>query len=128
MKNMKHVKFLGYEGGTYASFEINRELLPNGNCFEKLLVAHEGRWLDEDGMFCHPEYKFYEDVQKGLGIGLTFVKKEYSEFLNRTLFLYDFEYSPYYKLAVPATGEEIYFEIYGVDNFGACILLEEMEL
>ena len=123
---MKHVKFLGYEGGTYASFEINRELLPNGNRFEKLLIAHEGRWLDE--MFCYQEYKFCENVQKGLGVGLTFVKKEYSELFNRSLFLYDFEYSPYYKLAVPATGEEIYFEIYGVDNNGACILLEEMEL
>ena len=84
MKNIKHIKFLGYEGGTYASFEINRELRPNGNRFEKLLVAHERRWLDE--MFCYPDYKFYEDVQKSLGSGFTFIKKNILNFLIELYF------------------------------------------
>ena len=68
--------------------------------------------------------------QKDLGKGLSFVKKEYTENLNRSLFLFDFEYTSdkLHILAVPATGEEIYFEIYGVDQFGALVLLIEREL
>lgn len=126
---MELVKFLGWNG-TYAIFSIKRGILPNEKNFERVLVAHEGHWVDSDGMFCYPEYELYEDVQKGLGKGLTFVKKEYSEFLKRSLFLYEFNYEPdgNYVLAVPATGEEIYFEIYGVDQFGGLVLLVEREL
>ena len=68
--------------------------------------------------------------QKDLGKGLTFIRKEYSENRKRSLFLFDFEYvsDGNYLLAVPATGEEIYFEIYGVDQSGAMVLLVEREL
>lgn len=126
---MELVQFLGWKG-CYALFSIKREILPNGEGFDKILVAHEGHWIDSDGMICHPEYEHYEDVQKDLGKGLTFIKKEYSEFLKRSLFLFDFEYvsDGNYLLAVPATGEEIYFEIYGVDQSGAMVLLVEREL
>ena len=126
---MKLVKFVGCNG-TYASFQIERKMLPNGNRFERLLVAHEGDWIGENGMMCYPEYKFYEDVQTALGKGLVFVNKEYSDLLRRTLFLYDFERTPdtEYVLSVPATGEEIYFEIYGIDHLGAKVLLLDMEL
>lgn len=126
---MELVKFLGWNG-TYAIFSIKRGILPNEKNFERVLVAHEGHWVDSDGMLCHPEYELYEDVQKGLGKGLTFVKKEYSELLKRSLFLYEFNYEPdgNYVLAVPATGEEIYFEIYGVDQSGGLVLLVEREL
>lgn len=126
---MELVKFIGWKG-TYAFFEIKQGKLPNDMKFEGILVSHEGNWIDSDSMFCHPEFELYEDVQKGLGKGLTLVKKEYSECLNRSLFLFDFEYykKGEYILAVPATGEEIYFEIYGVDQFGALVLLVEREL
>ena len=126
---MDLVKFIGWNG-TYASFQIERKMLPNGNSFEKLLVAHEGDWIGEYGMICYPEYKAYEDVQTALGKGLVFVNKEYSELLGRSLFLYDFEHTSdaEYILSVPATGEEIYFEIYGIDHLGAKVLLLDMEL
>lgn len=126
---MELVHFLGWKE-SYALFSIKRGILPNEKHFDKVLVAHEGHWIDIDGMICHKEYELYEDVQKDLGKGLTFIKKEYSEFLNRSLFLFDFEYvsDGNYLLAVPATGEEIYFEIYGVDQSGALVLLVEREL
>ena len=126
---MELVHFLGWKE-SYALFSIKRGILPNEKHFDKILVAHEGHWVDSGGMICHPEYEHYEDVQKDLGKGLTFIKKEYSEFLKRSLFLFDFEYvsDGNYLLAVPATGEEIYFEIYGVDQSGAMVLLVEREL
>ena len=126
---MDLVKFIGYNG-SYAMFQIERKMLPNGNSFEKLLVAHEGDWIGEYGMICYPEYKAYEDVQTALGKGLVFVNKEYSELLRRSLFLYDFEHTSdaEYILSVPATGEEIYFAIYGIDHLGAKVLLLDMEL
>lgn len=126
---MELVHFLGWKE-SYALFSIKRGILPNEKHFDKVLVAHEGHWIDKDGMICHKEYELYEDVQKDLGKGLTFVKKEYSEILKRSLFLFEFEYTSdrNYILAVPATGEEIYFEIYGVDQFGALVLLLEREL
>ena len=126
---MDLVKFIGYNG-SYAMFQIERKMLPNGNRFERLLVAHEGDWIGEYGMICYPEYKAYEDVQTDLGKGLVFVNKEYSELLRRSLFLYDFEHTSdaEYILSVPATGEEIYFEIYGIDHLGAKVLLLDMEL
>lgn len=57
--------------------------------------------------------------------------KEYSKLLNRSLFLY--EIAPPvkglgYKIAVPATGEEVYFEIYGVDSNGIQYLMLHREL
>ena len=126
---MELVQFLGWKGSC-ALFSIKRGILPNENRFEKVLVAHEGHWIDSNGMRCNPVYELYEDVQKDLGKGLTFIKKEYSEFLKRSLFLFDFEYvsDGNHLLAVPATGEEIYFEIYGVDQSGALVLLVEREL
>lgn len=123
---MELTEFLGWKG-SYALFKIKRGVLPNGNSFEELLVAHEGNWTTRIG---YPEYEHYEDVQKDLGKGLTFETKEYSELHKRSFFLYSFDWSGYgeYILAVPATGEEIYFEIYGVDSYGALVLLVEREL
>lgn len=124
---MELIKFLGWGGpkSHYGLFEIKRGMLPNGNSFEKILVAHEGECIDVDSMSFHEEFKLYEDVQKELGKGLSFLEKEYSEHRNRSFFLYDFEYTDdgEYILAVPATGEEIYSEIYGVDQFGSLNLL-----
>lgn len=123
---MELVNFLGWNGpgSLYAFFKVAQGEM------SKLLVAHEGNWLDERGMSFYPDYELYEDVQKDLGKGLRFIKKEYSKLLKRSIFLYDFEYNNdrEYILAVPATGEEIYFEIYGVDRHGALVLLVEREL
>lgn len=126
---MELVHFLGWKE-SYALFSIKRGILPNEKHFDKVLVAHEGHWIDSKDMMFHRKYEFYEDAQKDLGKGLTFIKKEYSEFLKRSLFLFDFEYvsDGNYLLAVPTTGEEIYFEIYGVDQSGALVLLVEREL
>lgn len=79
-------------------------------------------------MLCHREYDSYEDVQKVLGTGLTFVSKEYSTILKRILISYSFKYGSEAVLAVPATGEEIYFEIYGSDKYHGLNLLVEREL
>lgn len=79
-------------------------------------------------MLCHREYDSYEDVQKALGTGLTFIPKEYSTLLKRTFISYSFEYVSEAVLAVSATGEGIYFEIYGSDKYHGLNLLVEREL
>lgn len=129
--NFDYIQFSGWGGANsiYARFQINRKELPNGNKFNKLLVAHEGNWTTEESMYCHPDYKNYEDVQNELGQGLVFSRKGFSRINKRSLFLYDFDNtSMKHILAVPATGEEIYFEIYGVDQYGSLVLLEKREL
>ena len=64
-----------------------------------------------------------------LGKGLALVNKEFSPLLGRSLFLYDFVYDPSgeHILVVPANGEEFFFELYGVDRQGGCVLLLEMD-
>ena len=103
--------------------------LPNGKNLRAILVAHEGDWTKEEGMSCHSEYKFYEDVQCDLGKGLVFRVKGFSTINRRSLFLFDVDkaYNEHI-LAVPATGEEIYFEIYGVDTEDNLVLLVKREL
>lgn len=125
------IQFIGWTQRTYAQFKIRKTELPNGNKFDKILVAHEGDWTTTEGMYCHSEYKRYEDVQEDLGKGLRFLKKGFSKLNRRSLFLFDFapiDDNEEYILAVPATGEEIYFEIYGVDQYGGLVLLVEQEL
>lgn len=95
----------------------------------KILVAHEGDWTTEEGMSCHFPYKRYEDVQKDLGKGLIFKRKGFSKVSRRSLFLFEIDKTcNEHILAVPATGEEIYFEIYGIDKSGDLVLLVEREL
>lgn len=127
MENRDFVEFLGWEG-TYARFKIKSGQLPNSRNLERIIVAHEGDWPNTEGMLCHREYDSYEDVQKALGTGLTFISKEYSTILKRTLISYSFEYGSEAVLAVPATGEEIYFEIYGSDKYHGLNLIVEREL
>ena len=132
MPSTSLVKFLDRPMGCYARFEISVGLLPNGHRMERIIVAHEGRfWIEPNGMKYYPKYNSYEQVQEGLGQGLTFITKEYSSDMERSLFEYAityrrppkrslFEYTVGYPapiiLAVPATGEEIYFDIYGIDQ------------
>ena len=103
MENRDFIEFLGWEG-SYAKFRIKKGQLPNGRNLERIIVAHEGNWTKSDGKWCYREYDAYEDVQKALGEGLTFVSKEYSAVLKRSLISYSFEYGREAVLAVPATG------------------------
>lgn len=127
MENRNFVEFLGWEG-SYARFKIKRAKLPNGRTIERIIVAHEGNWTNTDGLMSYREYHAYEDVQKALGNGLNFIAKEYSTIMNRSLFSYSFDFGSEAVLAVPATGEEIYFEIYGSDQYHGLFLLVEREL
>lgn len=125
------ILFMGWARRTYAQFRIKKTELPNGNKFDKILVTHEGDWTTAEGMYCHPEYKRYEDVQEDLGKGLRFLKKGFSKLNRRSLFLFDFapiNDNEEYILAIPTTGEEICFEIYGVDQYGGLVLLVKREL
>lgn len=54
-------------------------------------------------MWCYREYDSYEDVQKKLGSGLSFITKEYSNVLKHSLISYSFEYGSEAILAIPAT-------------------------
>ena len=117
MPSTSLVKFLDRPMGCYARFEISVGLLPNGHRMERIIVAHEGRfWIEPNGMKYYPKYNSYEQVQEGLGQGLTFITKEYSSDMERSLFEYTVGYPAPIILAVPATGEEIYFDIYGLDQ------------
>ena len=128
MKDMVNVNFLGWDD-VYAKFEITGLSLPNGKNLMKILVAHEGRHWFSSSFYEFYRYMNYEDVQADLGHSLTFLSKEYSGLLNRALFLYEVDrFSKDILLAVPATGDEMYFEIYGVDELGAAVLLHQREL
>lgn len=124
--NNELVEFLGWER-IYAKFRIRRGLLPNGRSMCRIIVAHEGDWINPEAMWGR-EYESYEDVQKHLGRGLTFMAKEYSAMMGRSLFSYSLDCCEDIILAVPATGEEIYFEIYGADEHHGLNLLVEREL
>lgn len=127
MGNRDIVEFLGWEG-SYAKFRIKRGQLPNGRALERIIVAHEGNWIEANEIWSYREYDSYDDVQNKLGNGLSFIAKEFSKVLNRSLISYSFEYGSEAILAVPATGEEIYFEIYGSDKYHGLNLLVEREL
>ena len=127
----RYINFLGWCGpsGIYASFRIDRMDLPNGKNLTTILVAHEGDWTTEEGMCCHAHYKYYEDVQGDLGKGLVFRRKGFSVINRRSLFLFEIDKTcNEHIIAVLATGEEIYFEIYGVDTEGDILLLVKREL
>ena len=128
---VSYINFLDFCGPSriYASFHIDRMDLPNGKNLTAILVAHEGDWTTEKGMYCHDHYKYYEDVQSDLGKGLIFKLKGFSKVNRRSLFLFELDKTcNEHILAVPATGEEIYFEIYGVDTDGNILLLVKLEL
>lgn len=127
MKKNEFVEFLGWKG-TDALFKIKKGILPNDRLLKRIIVAHEGDWISSIGGLCVHGFKRHEDVQKRLGFGLNFMSKEYSKSLNRSLFFYSFEDGDEATLAVPATGEEIYFEIYGSDGHHGLYLLVEQEL
>lgn len=109
---MDLISFKGWKD-TIALFEIDKDKMPDSLLIDKIIVSHEGDWLDEDAMICHRPYRNYEDVQAFLGKGLWFLRKWYSPEDNRSNFEFKFV-GKEALLAVPATGEEIDFEIYGM--------------
>lgn len=121
-------ELIGLEG-FYARFRIKATVLPDGRPVTGLLVAHEGDWIKGEAMSFYSGYERYEDVQKALGKGLEFRGKSISREYRRSLFLFTF--SPKATdcvLAVPATGEEIDFEVYALVPSGRLVLLVEQEL
>lgn len=127
----KAIRRLDYCGPQYsvARFRIDKSLLPIQT--DALLVAQEGHCIDE-GMLKIPHgYTSYHEIQHALGNGMTLIEKEHSSILKRNLFLYQFNWlsdKDDYLLAFPATGEEIYFEIYAMDRFDVAHLLLHCEL
>jgi len=125
------IKFTGWEKGVYGTFRLESNVTQQGQLIDRILIAHEGDWLSPFAMLCREGYDNYEDVQEDLGDGFKFVGKEYSNLLNRSFFLYEIARPAKelgYKIAVPATGEEVYFEIYGLDSRNHLHLLWEQEL
>lgn len=123
---MDLIRFKGWED-TFALFEVHKGLMPNNQMIDKIRISHEGNWIDEDAMICHPKYDKYEDVQKELGKGLWFLRKWYSPQERKS----NFEFKVLNNesiLAVPATGEEIDFEIYGLGPARQETLLLKREL
>lgn len=120
------VNFKGWND-TFALFDIKREAMNDPQELEKIIVCHQGDWLAEDAMDCHPRFENYEDVQTAMGYGLILLNKYFLPDKNRTCF----EYLLHEKdcvLAVPATGEEIDFEIYGISPNQRKTLLLKREL
>lgn len=128
----KVIQKLSYCGPKYtvARFKIDKSLLPTKT--KALLVAQEGNCIDERYLEDWHGYSSYHDIQQALGNGMTLIEKEYSTMLKRKLFLYQLDWIPSnnddYMLVFPATGEEIYFEIYAMDTFNVLHLLSHCEL
>lgn len=124
------IEFIGWEH-VYGIFRMNSVILPDGKSIKELLFVHEGDWIHSGAMSFYQEYLLYEDVQHYLGRGLIFKGKEYSVLFKRSLFLYDIDRSSKnteIKICVPATGEEVDFEIYGLDYDDRAHLLIKIEL
>lgn len=119
------VNFLGWDN-VFAKFEIQGTHLYDGQRIRYLVVACEGDWTDDLRGF-YPDITFYEEVQNNLGSGLEFIDKEYCPLLKRSFFKFKLE-DPSPCLVVPASGEELHFEIYGLNAGGSLLLLLEQEL
>ena len=119
---------MGYFGPkhTIACFRLNLHGV------ESLLVTHEGFVLKDEVLYDFHMLHGYPDchkIQSDLGKGLTLVRKEHSSILKRGMYLYEVSNSAdEYILAFPATGEELYFEIYALDYTGAMHLILSTEL
>ena len=123
---MDLITFKGWQG-SYALFEIHKGLMPNGEIIDTIIISHQGDWICDEAMMCHPQYAKYEDVQFDLGEGLQFLKKWFSPEKRKSYFEYKV-IRDNSLLAVPATGEEIDFEVYGKRINNQEILLLKREL
>lgn len=121
---------IGYASeGRIALLKIDPSKFQSGMCSEIVVMSE---------LLCSPEHirNFYkpweslEQMQEDLGNRLKLESLEECRPLRRrTICRYSFEYGKGdYILAFPATGEEIYFEIYAVGHFGELILQYHREL
>ena len=122
------VQKLGYFGPehTIACFRLNLH-----SDVKSLLVSHEGFVLSDEMSYfqMHHGYPNCNKIKSDLGNGLTLVSKEHSSILKRGMYLYEVSNTEYECiLAFPATGEELYFEIYALDYTGAMHLILSTEL
>lgn len=126
----KFINFCGWEG-SYGQFEIDSyEDLMDSDPYVGILVIHEGNWINPlNNKFAWSQCEYYEQAQQYFGVGLDFVQKIYVEEGNYTSFYFKFSGElPFHKLVVPATGEELFFKIYGIKKSGNKDLLIDMEL
>lgn len=123
---MEIITFKDWEG-MFALFEITKGIMPNNKIIDKIIISHQGDWICDDAMICHPRYAKYEEVQFDLGDGLIFLRKWFSNEKRKTYFEYKIIKNKSI-LAVPATGEEIDFEVYGKGEDNKEILLLKREL
>lgn len=128
------INFSGWIGA-YGEFTIDRynrdnAALDNSCPYVSILVVHEGNWTKPlNNRFSWPECEYYEHAQKVFGYGLDFIEKNYDESNHCTYFHFRLSKNHLtHKLVVPATGEELYFKIYGIDQLGNKELLINMEL
>ena len=113
--------------GSYALFELTKGMIYDNQVMDRIIISQEGDWIGEDAMMCHPQYDRYEDVQCDLGDGLFLLRKWFSSEKRRSYFEYKMIKNKSL-LAVPATGEEIDFEIYGIGTNNNKILLMKRDL
>lgn len=120
------VKFINWQG-CYALFSIQSHAPQHGINIQRVIVSQEGDWIGEDAMMCYPQYARYEDVQYDLGDGLFLLRKWLSPEKRKSYFEYEILKNNSV-LAVPATGEEMDFEIYGLGPNNNKFLLIKREL
>lgn len=68
----------------YGTLQLESVRFQSGIWAERILIAHEGNWMDATSMSFNKDYENYEDVQQDSGDGLRFVGKEYSKLLGRS--------------------------------------------
>lgn len=106
--------------GIYQFFHIYASNLPDG--MNHIVLKHSGDWISKWGLMLWREYDTYEDIQKSLGYGLTFVTKNYLMENNQSIITYSL-YDIQALLAVPLTIGEPNLEIYASDGDNNTLLL-----
>lgn len=127
------IKFCGWTGpqSTYGLFQIDRlNDIDKPDPYIGIIVIHEGNWIKPlNNEFSWPECEYYEQAQQVLGHGFDLVEKKYDRKNNCTSFYFKLpKYLLLTKIVVAATGEELFFKIYGIHKSGNKELLIDMEL
>lgn len=119
-KHERGVSCMGHSGpfGLYLAWLISRRS-DNGEMLRGIIIAHEVDWTKPESMKGYHQYSFsYQAAQDKLGRNLKYVGMERSKLMGRTFIRFDFdEFSDSALLFTPATGEELYFEIYGISEW-----------
>ena len=119
-KHERGVTCLGHAGpyGMFLGWLVSR-VNDNGDVLKGILIAHEVDWRNPECMKGYHQFSFsYQAAQEKFGRNLKYVGMERSELMRRTLIRFDFEkFTDSALLFTPATGEELYFEIYGISEY-----------